>query len=110
MDHGDTLGVSATKRMATPAEIKKALQVAGFEIYRTRGDVVHLADRVRENLLMDANVYVRAPSLTVGLVVRAQKSDFPSDADEALFARARKLGADAIARGFVEVRAEIREV
>ena len=45
--------------MATAAEIKKALREAGFEVYRTRGDVVPiLADRVRENLLMDAGTFL----------------------------------------------------
>jgi hypothetical protein len=95
--------------MPSVAEIKKALQAAGFEIYRSRGDVVYLADRVRENLLMDSGVFVDE-ALSVGFVVRAQKTDFPNDGDEALFERARKLGEPAVARGYVETSAEIRTV
>ena len=33
----------------TPADIKKALVAAGFELYRTRGNEVQIADRVRDN-------------------------------------------------------------
>src|SRR5580692_11087816 len=105
--------------MPTAVEIKKALKEAGVEIYRTRGDVVYLADRVRENLLMDAGTFIRgngaatiartspgddggsapkplandggsAPKpLAVGFVVRAQRTDFPNDGEEHLFQRAR---------------------
>ncbi|HVY44476.1 MAG TPA: hypothetical protein VHB21_01305 [Minicystis sp.] len=96
--------------MPTPADVKKALQAAGFEIYRTRGDVVHVAERVRENLLMDSGVFLEAQALVVGFVVRAQKTDFPHDGDDALFERARRLGAAAVGRGYTEASAEIRTV
>lgn len=106
--------------MPTPAEIKKALQAAGFEVYRTRGDVVHLAERVRENLLMDAGVFVRvsdvsdvsgaAEPLRVGFVLRAQRSDFPNEPEEGLFARARSLAEAARDRGYREAGAEVRRV
>jgi hypothetical protein len=97
--------------MATASEIKKALKEAGLEVYRTRGDVVYLADRVRENLLMDAGTFVRgAPTPAVGFVVRAQRNDFPNDGDEHLFGRARELAAGARERGFREVTAEVRTV
>jgi len=42
----------------TPAELKKALTAEGFEIYRTTGDRILLADRVRDNLIMDSGVSV----------------------------------------------------
>jgi len=99
--------------MPTPTEIKKALREAGLEIYRTRGEVVYLADRVRENLLMDAGIFIRAgeaPSLAVGFVVRAQRNDFPNDGEEHLFERARALAARAVAAGYAEVAAEVRRV
>jgi hypothetical protein len=88
--------------MPTPAEIKKALLKAGFEVYQTRGDVVHIADRVRENLIMDAGVKVRATGPAVGFVARAQKSDFPAESEDALFERARRLAAPAVACGYAE--------
>jgi hypothetical protein len=95
--------------MPSVGEIKKALQAAGFEIYRTRGDAVHVAERVRENLLMDSGVFVDE-KISVGFAVRAQKSDFPNDADDKLFERARALGVAALANGYVEASAEIRTV
>jgi hypothetical protein len=97
--------------MATAAEIKKALKASGLEVYQTRGDVVYLADRVRENLLMDAGTFVRAAATpTVGFVVRAQRNDFPNEAEEDLFERARRVAAPALDRGFREVVAEVRKV
>ncbi|HEY4120667.1 MAG TPA: hypothetical protein VGM56_22535 [Byssovorax sp.] len=95
--------------MPTPADIKRALQGAGFEIYRTQGDVVHVAERVRENLLMDSGVFVDA-ALTVGFIARAQRTDFPNDSDEILFERARDLGRAALDRGYAETSAETRTV
>lgn len=103
--------------MPTAAEIKKALKEAGLELYRTRGDVVFLADRVRENLLMDAGTFVRGQAQTagpaptrVGFVVRAQRTHFPNEGDAHLFARARDLAAPAVARGYLEMSAEVRQV
>ena len=84
-----------------PTEIRKALLAAGFELYRTQGDQVHVADRVRDNLIMDSGVSV-STSLTVKFVVRSQRSDFPNDATTMLFERARALAASAVARGYVE--------
>lgn len=96
--------------MSSPAEIKKALVDAGFELYRTRGDLVHLAERVRENLLMDAGVAVRATVLSVRVTTRAQRTDFPGESEEALFARARTLGAAAIEGGFQEIACTARPI
>jgi hypothetical protein len=96
--------------MPTPAEIKKALLRAGFEIYRTRGDGVHVAERVRENLLMDSGIVVGADPLRVGFVVRAQRNDFPGVADEQLFECARGLAKPAIERGYSEGSTSVRQV
>jgi len=89
----------------TPAELKKALTAEGFEIYRTSGDRILLADRVRDNLIMDSGVSVRpdGSGYFVACVVRLQKSDFPSETDEQLFGRARSMGDPAVARGYTEV-------
>ncbi|MDI1443970.1 hypothetical protein [Polyangium sp. 6x1] len=93
--------------MPTPAEVKKALIAAGFEVYRTRGDVVHVAERARENLIMDSGVRVHAGEVAVGLVLRAQRSDFPHDPDDEMFERARGLAVAARERGYHEVGAQI---
>ncbi len=85
------------------AEIRKALIAHGFELYRTRGDEVQVADRVRDNLIMDSGVSVKAKgSLTVKVVVRAQRSDFPNEGAATLFERARQLASAAVSRGYVE--------
>lgn len=96
--------------MPTPTEIKNALKAAGLELYRTKGEVVHVAERVRENLLMDSGVFVHAGRGAVGFVVRAQQMHFPQETEEQLFARARALAAEAIARGYREVEATARTI
>jgi len=90
----------------TPAELKKTLVARGFEVYRTLGDQVVLADRVRENLIMDSGVAVRRDAaLAVRFVVRAQASDFPASSVDDLYERARLCAAEAVGRGYVEVSA-----
>ena len=96
--------------MPTPAEIKKALLQAGVEVYRTRSDGVHVAERVRENLLMDSGIVVGAEPLRITFVVRAQRNDFPGAADEHLFERARGQARPAAARGYCERGTSLREV
>jgi hypothetical protein len=88
----------------TPSELKKTLVARGFEVYRTLGDQVVLADRVRDNLIMDSGVAVRpGAALAVRFVVRAQASDFPEANADDLYARARICAADACGRGYAEV-------
>lgn len=96
--------------MPTPTEIKKALKTAGLDLFRTKGDVVHIAERVRENLLMDASVFVHAGRGAVGFVVRAQQTHFPQETEEQLFQRARSLAVEAVARGYREVEATTRTI
>jgi hypothetical protein len=88
---------------ASLADIKKALVAAGFELYRTRGEEVQVADRVRDNLIMDSGVSVSAKGcVTVKIVVRAMRSDFPGDGTANLFERARELAVTAVSRGYLE--------
>jgi hypothetical protein len=88
----------------TPAELKKTLIARGFEVYRTLGDQVVLADRVRDNLIMDSGVAARrGATLAVRFVMRAQASDFPSAKADDLYERARVCAADARGRGYTEV-------
>jgi hypothetical protein len=87
----------------TVQELKRALVSAGFEVYRTQGGEVHLAERPRENLIMDAGVSVVVGGpLRVRMVTRAQKNDFPGEGGELLTERARRQGHEALARGFSE--------
>lgn len=89
-----------------PPALKKALIAEGFEIYRTGPNLISLADRVRDNLLMDAGVsVVQAESLGVRLVLRAQSTDFPGEDADGLFARARSLASAFDGKGYTEVAA-----
>jgi hypothetical protein len=86
-----------------PTELKRALIGLGFEVYRTLGQRVLLADRVRDNLIMDSGVSVMGgEGLTIRFVVRAQGNDFPAESPEELFQRARRLGKSSTARGYSE--------
>lgn len=109
-DRPGRLGVRADLAMPTPAEIKKALLAAGLEVYQTRGDVVHVAERVRENLIMDSGVRVYASEVRVAFVTRSHKNDFPNEPEERLFERARALAAPAVERGYREVDAMVTRV
>ena len=85
----------------TPLQLKRALVEAGFEVFRTRGDETVLARRVRENLIMESGVRVRASlPMEVRVVLRAQRTDFPGDDEALLFPRVRELGAHAMHAGF----------
>ena len=87
-----------------PADLKKLLIAQGFEIYRTLTDRIALAERVRDNLLMDGNVAAcTGETLGVRFTTRAQQSAYPNDDDASLLGRARTQGSIALDRGYVEV-------
>ncbi|MDB4944840.1 MAG: hypothetical protein JWP97_4374 [Labilithrix sp.] len=97
----------------SPQQLKKALVAGGFEVFRTLPDEVVLAERVRENLILDSGVRVGPlpdGSLRVRIVLRAQRTDFPSDEESALYERARKLAEPAVAQGFREVSTNLHAV
>jgi len=95
----------------TPQQLKKALVAAGFEVFRTLGDDVVLADRVRENLIMDSGVRLRSgDALQVKVVLRVQQADFPSEGEPDLFARVRAYGEQVVSEGFAEVAATATKV
>jgi hypothetical protein len=96
--------------MLNLAEIKRALQKAGLEVYQIRGDVVHVAERPRENLILDSAIRIYASRDAVGFIVRAPRSEFPDESDEALFARARMSAGRALDRGYREIAAYVTRV
>jgi len=89
-----------------PSTLKKSLITEGFEIYRTAPNLITLADRVRDNLLMDSGVGVCEEPLGIRVVLRAQSSNFPGEGSDGLFARARGLSAELLSRGYIEVSAQ----
>lgn len=93
----------------TPQELKKLLVPQGFEVYRTMADRVILADRVRDNLIMDSGVAAVSTEegLAVRFVVRSQAVDFPGETPESLFTHARRTAGNALERGYVELSANI---
>jgi hypothetical protein len=96
--------------------LKKALVASGFEVFRTLPEEVVLAERVRENLILDSGVRVGpVPNdadgkIRVRVVLRAQKADFPSEDEPALFDRVRKLAEPALADGFAETSTNVNAV
>ena len=97
--------------LTNPSELKKLLLAEGFEVYRTLSDRIVLADRVRDNLIMDSGVAVRpGAEPRLRFVVRAQASDFPADSTEQIFERARRMAEDAVARSYSEVETNSVEV
>jgi len=96
---------------STPSELKKLLLAEGFEVYRTQPDQIVLADRVRDNLIMDSGVSARiGVPPGVRFTVRAQGSDFPADSSEQILERARQMAHAATARGYHEISAKSVEV
>jgi hypothetical protein len=96
------------------SRIKKALVEAGFEVFRTRGEEIVLAERPRENLIMDSGVRLRVPqereTLEVRIVLRAQKADFPNEDEPHLFDRVRQLAAPALSDGFTEIATAVTRI
>jgi hypothetical protein len=93
------------------ASLKKALVEAGFEVFRTRGEEIVLAERPRENLIMDSGVRLRVgETLEVRVVLRVHKADFPNEDDGRLFERVRQLAAPALSDGFAEVATSVTPV
>ncbi len=92
--------------------LKKALQEHGFEIFRTLPEEIVLADRVRENLILDSGVRVAVAEdgIRIRLTMRAQKADFPHDDEATLFERVRGLSTTAIDGGFLEIASEVNIV
>jgi hypothetical protein len=92
----------------TPTELKKQLIAAGLEIFRVQGNRIHLADRVRENLIMDGGVAaIVGEPLAVRFVVRAQSSHFPGESEDQLFGRARGAASASTPRGYHEVETAV---
>lgn len=96
------------------AELKRKLRAEGFEIYRTQAGHIQLAERVRDNLIMDSGIAVELQTdgepTGVLVTVRAQASHFPGADDTTLRAEARKLAAPYLEIGYSEEESSMRPV
>jgi hypothetical protein len=89
-------------------DLKRTLMAAGLEIYRTRPDAVHLAERPRDNQILDAGISIRPSgdegAMEVRVVMRCQRSDFPREEAEKLYERVRELArSDLASLGYAEI-------
>jgi hypothetical protein len=91
-------------------DLKQSLQSAGLELFRVRGDEVHLAER--HNLqLMEAGVRARGGEHPAVLVVlRAQRNDAPHEGAAALFEMVRTRARTVLPVGFLESGTCVREL
>lgn len=95
------------------ADLKKRLRAEGFEIYRTLPERVQLAERVRDNLIMDSGVSVALDGespLAVLVTVRAQASHFPGTDEVEVSAAAEKLALGFAQSGYERLSAEVHPV
>ena len=80
-------------------------------MFRTLGHRLVLADRVRDNLIMDSGVSVDCrPPHRVRVVVRARACDYPDENAEQLFSRARELARSALGDTYQEVESDVVHV
>lgn len=95
--------------MATLRDIKAALRAEGIEVYLTKEDAIHIAERPRENLIMDSGVRLFA-DLRVGFYARSEASSFPGLEAEQMYDRVRRQLAPAGEHGFAEVRHFVNDI
>jgi len=96
----------------SPQQLKRALISSGFEIFRTLPEQIVLAERERENLILDSGVRlgIIESGLRVRVVLHVQRINFPTEEEDALFERVRKLAEPALANGFLEVSTNVSAV
>ncbi|HSC87301.1 MAG TPA: hypothetical protein VLC09_08535 [Polyangiaceae bacterium] len=99
-------------------ELKRRLRAAGFEVYRTRDALISLAERVRDNLILDSGISVglvhSGPEqdadpasldetgrlFHLRVTLRAQASHFPGASSEAVAEQAEALAATFLEAGY----------
>lgn len=88
-----------------PKELKAKLTAEGFLVFRTLSSEVQLAERVRENLILDSGVaaLLAGESFGVRLTVRSAQTVAADAGEAAHYQAARDRAVAVIAEGFVEV-------
>ena len=94
--------------MVDPKRIKESLVQAGIEVFRTRPDEIHIAERVRSHM-MDSGVRLHFDAegkFEVRFTARAEASGYPHVASSELLQRVREVvGVLAVSEGFGELSA-----
>jgi hypothetical protein len=96
----------------TPQELKQSLVAGGLEVYRTTGAEVRLAERPRENLILDSGVKVASEGsqFVVTVVFRAEKTAHPDLRDTGIFSRVAMSALLAEDHGFVETDRALKRI
>lgn len=92
--------------------LKRQLRQHGWDVFRTQADAVVLAERVRDNLILDSGIAVSFHELAGGaplpagysirITVRAQSSHFPGASEEEVSKKAQDLAAAFLALGYTQ--------
>lgn len=97
-------GLPQLSSKLTPKDLKQHLVADGFQVFRTLGSRVVLADRVRDNLIMDSGVAVVCESPhAIRAIFRAHARDYPTEPEGEMFERVRALAAASLSDQFSEV-------
>lgn len=81
-------------------ELKRLIRSAGYQMYGTRAQEVLLAERVRDNLILDSGISVSPDPLTIHVTVRAQMFHFQGQSLDECRAFAERLGQAFLALGY----------
>jgi hypothetical protein len=94
------------------SQLKKELVASGFEIFRTLPGEVVLAERVRENLILDSGVRlgIIASGFFIRVLLGALRADFPTESEPMLFDRVRTLAEPVLASGFTEISTHVNAI
>lgn len=93
--------------------LKRYLRQQGWDVFRTQADAVVLAERVRDNLILDSGIAVSfheladaatplAEGYSIRVTVRAQNSHFPGAPEEQVRKKAEDLAAAFLALGYTQ--------
>jgi hypothetical protein len=91
-------------------ETKRALREAGLQIYEVREGFITLAERVRDNLILQSGIAVSTSPFRVQVTLRAQSLHFPGQTQDQVLAHAVELAGNFVARGYREVGTTRTEV
>lgn len=87
-------------------ELKRLIRSAGYQMYGTRGQEVLLAERVRDNLILDSGISLSPDPLTIHVTLRAQMFHFQGQSLDDARSFAESLGEAFLALGYERMGAK----